>query len=221
VNNIEFLNAEVLDDYLQGKLDAKTMHQIERISLNDAFVEEALAGLMQSTKRDQTLSILQKQLQERVAQKPLAKKAWQNMSQRLSIASVAAVLFISGSVLFWIKETNRKQLLAKQTKSVEVNIAATNGKNSTSSQNVTQPAIGWTAYQKYLKTNNKLVKNGLINQFVALSFHVDQSGNPVQIKIVHSIGIDYDKEAIRLIDTGPKWNYIPNRSAPIVVRIGF
>lgn len=221
MNNIEFLNAEVLDDYLQGKLDAKTMHQIERISLNDAFVEEALAGLMQTPKRDQTLSLLQKQLQERVAQKPLAKKAWQNMSQRLSIASVAGVLFISVSVLFWIKETNRKQLLAKQTKSVDVNIASTNGKNSTSSQNVTQPTIGWAAYQEYLKTNNKLVKNGLINQFVALSFHVDQQGNPVQIKIVHSIGIDYDKEAIRLIDKGPKWNYIPNNSAPIVVRIGF
>lgn len=64
----EWLDIEVLEDYLDGKLDAKAMYQVEKLSLEDSFVAEALAGLSQSPKRTQSLSLLQKQLQERVAQ---------------------------------------------------------------------------------------------------------------------------------------------------------
>ncbi|WP_316785777.1 carboxypeptidase-like regulatory domain-containing protein [Pedobacter frigiditerrae] len=120
----EWLDIDVLEDYLDGKLDAKTMHKVERISLEDPFVAEALAGLSQSPKRSQSLSLLQKQLQERVAQKPIEKKRWTLTSHRLSIAAAAAVLFISVSVLFWMKENNRRQFEAQQAKKVDVDIAA-------------------------------------------------------------------------------------------------
>ncbi|RZK34207.1 MAG: hypothetical protein EOO90_31125, partial [Pedobacter sp.] len=119
----EWLDIDVLEDYLDGKLDAKTMHRVERISLEDPFVAEALAGLSQSPKRSQSLSLLQKQLQERIAQKPIEKKRWTITSQRLSIAAAAAVLFVSVSVLFWMKENNRRQFEAQQAKKVDVNIA--------------------------------------------------------------------------------------------------
>ena len=59
MNNNEWLAIDVLEDYLDGKLDAKTMHQIEKISLEDVFVAEALAGLSQSPKRNYSLSLLQ------------------------------------------------------------------------------------------------------------------------------------------------------------------
>ncbi|TCC93456.1 hypothetical protein EZ428_01410 [Pedobacter frigiditerrae] len=119
----EWLDIDVLEDYLDGKLDAKTMHKVERISLEDPFVAEALAGLSQSPKRSQSLSLLQKQLQERIAQKPIEKKRWTLTSQRLSIAAAAAVLFVAVSVLFWMKENNRRQFEAQQAKKVDVNIA--------------------------------------------------------------------------------------------------
>lgn len=119
----EWLDIDVLEDYLDGKLDAKTMHKVERISLEDPFVAEALAGLSQSPKRTQSLSLLQKQLKERVAQKPIEKKRWTITSQRLSIAAAAAVLFVVVSVLFWMKENNRKQFEAQQAKKIDVNIA--------------------------------------------------------------------------------------------------
>ncbi|RZK53087.1 MAG: hypothetical protein EOO91_18260, partial [Pedobacter sp.] len=119
----EWLDIDVLEDYLDGKLDAKTMHKVERISLEDPFVAEALAGLSQSPKRSQSLSLLQKQLQERIAQKPIEKKRWTITSQRLSIAAAAAVLFVSVSVLFWMKENNRRQFEVQQAKKVDVNIA--------------------------------------------------------------------------------------------------
>jgi hypothetical protein len=119
----EWLDIDVLEDYLDGKLDAKTMHKVERISLEDPFVAEALAGLSQSPKRSQSLSLLQKQLQERIAQKPIEKKRWTLTSHRLSIAAAAAVLFVAVSVLFWMKENNRRQFEAQQAKKVDVNIA--------------------------------------------------------------------------------------------------
>lgn len=124
MNNNEWLDIEVLEDYLDGKLDAKAMHRIERLSLEDPFVAEALAGLSLSSKRVQSLSLLQKQLQERVAQKPIVEKRWQITSQRLSIAAAAAVLFVTVSLLFWMRESNnRDQLAAGEPRKVEAVIA--------------------------------------------------------------------------------------------------
>ena len=126
MNNNDWLDIDVLEDYLDGKLDAKAMHDVERRSLEDPFVAEALAGLSLSPKRVQSLSLLQKQLQDRIAQKPVAQKRWQITSQRLSIAAAAAVLFVTVSLLFWMRESsNRKQIAGSSSKKVEVAIAAT------------------------------------------------------------------------------------------------
>ncbi len=114
---------DVLEDYLDGKLDAKTMHKVEKISLEDPFVAEALTGLSQSRKRAQSLSLLQKQLQERIVQKPFEEKRWRITSHRLSIAAAAAVLFITVSILFWMKVDNGKKQLAKVQNKVDVVLA--------------------------------------------------------------------------------------------------
>ena len=137
----EWLDIDVLEDYLDGKLDAKTMHKVEKLSLEDPFVAEALAGLGQSPKRTQTLSLLQKQLQERIAQKPLEVKRWRITSQRLSIAAAAAVLFVTVSILFWMKENKRQQLMAEQNKKIEVSIAPQIAKEVPVAKPTTPPAI--------------------------------------------------------------------------------
>jgi len=124
VNTNNWVDIDVLEDYLDGKLDAKAMHRVERLSLEDPFVAEALAGLSLSPKRVQSLSLLQKQLQDRIAQKPVEQKRWQITSQRLSIAAAAAVLFVTVSLLFWMRESrNREQIAANTPKKVEVAIA--------------------------------------------------------------------------------------------------
>jgi len=107
VNN-DWLDIDVLEDYLDGKLDAKAMHFVERQALEDPFVAEALEGLKQSPKRKQTLSILQKQLYDRVSEKPIKRKLWGITTQRLSIAATATVAFIAVSILFFMRETNRR-----------------------------------------------------------------------------------------------------------------
>ena len=117
------LDINLLEDYLDGKLDGKAMHQVEKLSLEDPFVAEALAGLSQSPLRSQSLSLLQKQLHERIALKPVETKRWTITAQRLSIASAAAVLFIAVSVLFLMKQNSRKQIEANQAKNVKIEIA--------------------------------------------------------------------------------------------------
>lgn len=127
MGNNEWLDIDILDDYLEGKLDASTMHKVERISLEDPFVAQALAGLTEAKKRTQTLSLLQKQLQERVAEKPVERKMWRMASHRLSIAATAAVLFLTVSVLFWMRENHRQEqaaLAANKPKNIEIDLKA-------------------------------------------------------------------------------------------------
>lgn len=126
--NNDWLDIDVLEDYLDGKLDAKGMHFVERQALDDPFVAEALEGLRQSPKRKQTLSILQKQLYDRVSQKPVKRKIWSITTQRLSIAATATVAFIAVSILFFMRETNRKnaEIASRKNHGVVVNLDSSN-----------------------------------------------------------------------------------------------
>jgi hypothetical protein len=124
VVNKDWLDIDVLEDYLDGKLDAKTMNRVEREALEDPFVAEALAGLSTSPKRSlQSISLLQKQLHERVAEHKDFKKTSVITWQRLSMAAAAAVMFVAVSVMFWMKENNYQKELAGRAKKVDVTIA--------------------------------------------------------------------------------------------------
>ena len=147
----DWLDIDVLEDYLDGKLDAKAMHFVERQALEDPFVAEALEGLKQSPKRKQTLSILQKQLYDRVSEKPIKRKLWGITTQRLSIAATATVAFIAVSILFFMRETNRRnaELAAHKQGGVMVQLDSTRSiasvqpkpKEDTVTQNSTKAAL--------------------------------------------------------------------------------
>lgn len=123
--NNDWIDIELLEDYLDGKLDSKAMHQIEKQALDDPFVAQALAGLSESPRRaSQSVSLLQKQLYERIAQQQVVKKESVFTWQRLSVAAAAAVMFISVSLIFFLRDREARENLAKrQPKRVEVNIA--------------------------------------------------------------------------------------------------
>lgn len=122
--NKDWLDISVLEDYLDGKLDAKTMNRVEREALEDPFVAEALAGLSESPKRAlQSMSLLQKQLHERVAEHQSVKKTSVITWQRLSIGAAAAVMFVAVSIMFWMRENTHQKELAGSAKKVDVTIA--------------------------------------------------------------------------------------------------
>ncbi|MFC3561453.1 hypothetical protein [Pedobacter jamesrossensis] len=147
--NNDWLDIDVLEDYLDGKLDAKAMHFVERQALDDPFVAEALEGLKQAPKRRQMLSILQKQLHDRVSAKPVKRKLWGITTQRLSIAATATVAFIAVSILFFMRETNRRnaEVASRKASGVVVNLdsntalAAIESKKSDSPDNASKAAL--------------------------------------------------------------------------------
>ncbi|WP_276089425.1 carboxypeptidase-like regulatory domain-containing protein [Pedobacter sp. JY14-1] len=125
--NKDWLDIAVLEDYLDGKLDAKSMNRVERQALEDPFVAQALEGLSASPKRSlESLSLLQQQLQERIEGKEQERKTRIITWQRLSIAASAAVVFISAGVIFWMRQSNYQESLARQQrqpKQVDVSLA--------------------------------------------------------------------------------------------------
>jgi hypothetical protein len=121
--NKDWLDIDVLEDYLDGKLDAKTMNRVEREALEDPFVADALAGLSASPKRAlESISLLQRQLAERIDQQKSIKKQSVITWQRLSIGSAAAVLFITVGIVYWMKQVNFDKAL-NSSKKVDVVIA--------------------------------------------------------------------------------------------------
>ncbi len=162
MNNNDWLDIDILEDYLDGKLDAKAMHRIERLSLEDPFVAEALAGLSLSPKRVQSLSLLQKQLQDRIAQKPVQEKRWQITSQRLSIAAAAAVLFVTVSLLFWMRESNNREQLATNTpKKVEAIIAPIETSESPVAKTKVEKVIAESKATTYASNSRKTTKSAV------------------------------------------------------------
>lgn len=171
MNNNNWLDIDVLEDYLDGKLDPKTMHRVERLSLEDPFVAEALAGLSLSPKRVQSLSLLQKQLQDRIVQKPVEQKRWQITSQRLSIAAAAAVLFVTVSLLFWMRESsNRDQIAANTPKKVEVAIAQvkTTKAPSAKTKDEVEKVIAEAKTSTYASRSNKVAAPAAIASLAAI-----------------------------------------------------
>ena len=201
--NSDWLDIELLEDYLDGKLDSKAMHQIERQALEDPFVAQALAGLSESPRRaKQSVSLLQKQLYERIAEQQVQKKRTVYTWQRLSVAAAAAVMFISVSIIFVLRvRQNREQLAKREPKVVEVNMAPV----ITPASGIAAPVGGWEELDKYVRSHNRLASTGKPERSVEVSFMIDKAGNPVAVKVTKSAAKDLDQEAIRLIKDGPRW----------------
>ena len=99
------------------------MHELEKRALEDPFLADALEGYAHSDAGSHGLSILQRQLHERIAHQQENKKVFDLSWQRLSVAAAAAVMFISAGVLFWMNSQLPQNDMAASEKHVEVNLA--------------------------------------------------------------------------------------------------
>jgi len=111
-----------IQQYLDGTLDPKLMNALEQQALEDPFLAEALEGYAQNVHKGNDLSILQRQLHERIMLLQENKKVYDFTWQRLSVAAAAAVLFISAGVLFWMNTQKPEPQMASNHKAVEANL---------------------------------------------------------------------------------------------------
>jgi outer membrane biosynthesis protein TonB len=117
------INHITIQQYLDGSLDEDKMHELERQALEDPFLADALEGYAHVNKPiGKHLSLLQAQLAERIAQQQETKNVLSFSWQRLSVAAAAGLLFVTATILFWIKATKTEEQLASQPKQVEVTL---------------------------------------------------------------------------------------------------
>ncbi len=112
-----------IQQYLEGKLDPELAHQLEKQALDDPFLWDALEGYSVYRDPSADLSILQRQLHERIVHLQENKRVFDLTWQRLSVAAAAAVMFVSAGILFWMNSHKSPEQLASQSqKPVEVNV---------------------------------------------------------------------------------------------------
>lgn len=203
----------LIQQYLEGKLDPEMMHQLEKQALDDQFLWEALEGYSYTSDPGADLSILQRQLHERIVHLQENKKVFDLTWQRLSIAAAAAVLFISAGILFWMNTSQTSENLTSSPKQVDVTlmtsdsiVATVKPAELTIQESVFQPVTGWENYKKYLEENIRRPENEpKLSGSVYLSFEINSEGRPINFIVLNPLSNSYDAEAIRLVREGPDW----------------
>ncbi len=70
------------------------------------------------------------------------------------------------------------------------------------------PIGGQKQFSNYIKQNILYPESGLAEQVkgtVKIQFTVTATGNMINIRVIRSLGDDFDKEALRLLQEGPRW----------------
>ena len=71
-----------------------------------------------------------------------------------------------------------------------------------------QPAAGFVDFFKYLADNRTYpaaAKEKGLERTVEIHFYIYENGEPTNLKVVNPDEYGFDKEAIRLLENGPKW----------------
>jgi TonB family protein len=81
-----------------------------------------------------------------------------------------------------------------------------------------EPAIGYAAFNSYIKDNLMYPKEALENKTkgrVVLRLTISVNGKVARIEVTKSLGKDCDEEAIRLIKEGPEWTPAKRGNTPV------
>jgi hypothetical protein len=126
-------------------------------------------------------------------------KLTSNPNQTIVLSPASTEL---SSVVITSKESKRKDAY--------VDKGLLDGKVSGLALTENTPVHGWGNYQAYLADSMRLpatVNKPIAKGTVILSFIIKKDGTAKKIKVEKSLSEDCDKEAIRLLREGPKWNY--------------
>ena len=112
-----------------------------------------------------------------------------------------------------LKEDERKETIVQNKKVVS-------SLSRKDSAEIEEPEVGWGNYNMYVANNIKIPENVRpknTRNDVELSFDVDNTGVPINIKVTRSSQCkECDEEAIRLLKEGPKWKRKGKRSKATV-----
>ncbi len=84
-----------------------------------------------------------------------------------------------------------------------------------------EPEKGWDAFDIYLRQSLVYPKEAMekgLKGSVRLVFSIDDAGNPEQIRVVRSLCLSCDVEAIRVLSEGPKWQPAGQKNVTVEIR---
>jgi len=190
-----------IHNYIHGLMSKEEMFQLEREALDDPFLQDAIDGYrLQNGVDVRQLSLLQQRLSRRVEDTVATRHAQYFTWQRLAIGATAAVLFVTLLALLYFKHFNGK---AERTTDVELS----EPENSVSVEPLLDggdatPREGWKTFEQYL--NIQFVSSDAGGD-VIVNFTIDKNGVPTQISAEGQPDQFLFDEAVRLLQTGPKW----------------
>jgi TonB family protein len=85
--------------------------------------------------------------------------------------------------------------------------------------NLPEPVIGWDSYKKYLRQSTSRYQQ---KARVRLEFSINAFGQPGNFKVVKSSGnSEIDKQAIQIIENGPKWTIGVSTNKTVKLNLSF
>ena len=189
-----------IQQYLNGDLSSKDMHQLEVDALEDAMLQDAIDGFSLSKGiNHKQLSLLQQRLEDRIEAQKIEKNIFYFTGQRLAIASVAGVMVIVFGVLFWMMSSQSVSTTKDLQKGMIVHLQDKAHVSLVKGSMV--PKEGWNNFEDYLTANGTGIAEG---EKVRLYFEVNEN-RPQNIKILSSSNKQVANKLIELLKTGPSW----------------
>lgn len=190
-----------IHNYIHGLMSKEEMFQLEREALDDPFLQDAIDGYrLQNGVDARQLSLLQQRLNRRVEDTIATRHAQYFTWQRLAIGATAGVLFVTLLALLYFKHFNGK---AERTTDVELS----EPENRVSVEPLLDggdatPLEGWKTFEQYL---NKQFMASVRGGEIIVNFTIDKNGVPGNIRAEGQPEPSLLDEAVRLLQTGPKW----------------
>lgn len=187
--------------YIEGKLDAKSSYLLEKAALEDPMLQDAIDGLsFLGMPSEKALGSLQKKLNARISEEQEKRNHFFFGRQRLAVASVAGLLFLLASLLYWMVNfptnqadtRNPKEVSMQQLQPLQVFLTDGNAR----------PSIGWDSYIHYLTVNQE--KKFSKSVATTLSFDII-NGEVKNIKVISTDNVEFAQEIKTLLIAGPSW----------------
>lgn len=192
-----------IHNYVNGLMSKEEMYDLEREALEDPFLQDAIDGyVLQNGVDTLPLSILQKRLQDRIQTSKYKKNRQFFTWQRLSIGSVAAVMFLVVCVFLFMKH-----FVAQKQEVTQVDLS--NGFSEILSvepilmgyEGEGHPMEGWSHLNEYFIA--ELGQENLTAP-IELTFDIVE-GRPVNIEVVTSETVALSNAVIEILRKGPEW----------------
>ena len=193
-----------IHNYVAGLMSQDEMYALEREALEDPFLQDALDGYkLQEGVNINHLSLLQQRLSKRVAQKAADRNQQFFTWQRLSIGSLAAVLFVVACTYMLLRNsylgTDHKGQEVHLTHPFEHSIEVNPVYDAV--DNNAFPTQGWKHFNEFIVSSNQVTEQGMVH----IQFQI-QDGRPTEFKVLQSDSRNLSAEVERLLLIGPDWS---------------